>query len=78
VFGRLQANQQFPDLCAGERELALLGIAPGLEPEGACSRPSSSSMSYCGELASHVDEERVVMTCTCGAAIVRTLEFATR
>src|SRR5262249_42979193 len=32
VLGQLQAHHQFPDLGAGERELALLGLASGLEP----------------------------------------------
>src|SRR5215472_2718078 len=35
VLGQLQAHHQFPDLDAGERELALLGIAPGLQPASA-------------------------------------------
>jgi hypothetical protein len=29
---------------------------------------------YCGELDSGVEDERVWMTCTCGAQIVRALE----
>jgi hypothetical protein len=33
---------------------------------------------YCGELDSGVEEDRVWMTCTCGAVISRTLEPATR
>ena len=32
MLGQLQAHHQFPNLGAGERELTLLGIAPGLEP----------------------------------------------
>jgi hypothetical protein len=31
---------------------------------------------YCGELDSAVEEDRVWMTCTCGAVIVRPLEPA--
>src|SRR5262249_42926943 len=38
VLGQLQAHHQFPDLGAGQCELALLGIAPGLEPAVPCSR----------------------------------------
>jgi hypothetical protein len=33
---------------------------------------------FCGELDSAVQDNRVWMTCTCGAAIVRTPEPATR
>jgi hypothetical protein len=29
---------------------------------------------YCGELDADVEDNRVRMTCTCGAVIVRTLE----
>jgi hypothetical protein len=29
---------------------------------------------YCGELASEVDDERVQMTCSCGARTIRRLE----
>jgi hypothetical protein len=32
---------------------------------------------YCGELASDVEVDRVWVTCTCGAMIVRPLEPAT-
>jgi len=31
---------------------------------------------YCGELDSAVEMDRVWMTCTCGAVIVRALELA--
>jgi hypothetical protein len=30
---------------------------------------------YCGELDSAVEEERVWMTCTCGAVLVRVVAF---
>ena len=33
---------------------------------------------YCGELDSGVEDDRVWMTCTCGAAICRVLEPADR
>jgi hypothetical protein len=32
VLGQLQPHHQFADLGAGERQLALLGIAPALQP----------------------------------------------
>jgi hypothetical protein len=32
---------------------------------------------YCGELGAAVEDDRVWMTCTCGAAIVRMLEPVT-
>jgi hypothetical protein len=32
---------------------------------------------YCGELDAAVEDHRVLMTCTCGAMIVRALESVT-
>jgi len=38
------------------------------------SRPSILEHEYCGELDGGVEGDRVWMTCTCGAVIVRTPE----
>jgi hypothetical protein len=32
---------------------------------------------YCGELEAAIEDDRVWMTCTCGAAIIRALEPVT-
>ena len=44
----------------------------------AVARRPEKRREYCGELDSAVENDRVWMTCTCGAVIVRVLESAPR